>query len=160
MTASWGVHLLDTGYIFTQWLEHVIACSINYLYWYMRLSLTWPTLYIVNTVLYYIWWSYIVFQRNCIGRHISVSVITNRNYSFSLSLHLVSSHICFIILHTYIKDTITLLYHQWTISSSLSYFSNPCGLPITSAGKFKNFIFCLTQLTILYSTFTYCKNVS
>jgi hypothetical protein len=90
---------------------------------------------------------------------------------FSLSLHLISSYIrvCLInVLHNFITDTITLLCHQWTTNSSLSYFSHPCDLPITSAGKFycgfissfKDFILYLSQLIIFYSTFTYFKNVS
>jgi len=82
MTASLGVCLLDTRYFFTHWLEYMIAYSIKYFHWYIHLWLIWSTLYIVNTVIYYIWWSYIVFQRNYIGWHISVSIISNRNYSF------------------------------------------------------------------------------
>jgi len=143
----------------------MIAYSMKYIYWYMHLWLIWSTLCIVNVVIYYIWWSYIVFQQNHIGRHISGSIISNRNYSFHF---LYTLYHLFINVHIFITDTITLLYHQQTVISSLSYFSHPCELSITSAGKFycgfisnfENFILYLSKLIIFYSTFTYYKNVS
>lgn len=97
--ASWGMYLLDTRY-FTQWLEHMIAYSIRYFYWCMHLWLIWSTLYIVNTVIYYIWWSYIVFQRNYVGRHISVKFYFQQKLLFSLSLHLISSYIYILLMYT------------------------------------------------------------
>jgi len=64
--------------------------------------------------------------------------------------------------------TTTLLYLQWTISSSLSYFKHPQGLIVINSGTFIvdstpiSRILCLTssELIMFYSTFTYCKNVT
>jgi hypothetical protein len=146
MRASWGLNILDTRCVFTQWFEHAIVCRVSYLCRHIRWWLT--AIHCVHCACHFI--PYLTklhcFQWNHIEWHIHVKYKFRQKLHLSFFVQLTCSYIynfmymlyiyiCFIIIDYLIADTITLLHRQWTISSSLSHFIHPLGLS-PSLGNF------------------------